>query len=194
MEPNYPQFMPESSQYRYCPQCRGALVGVLDEEGLPRAKCGECGWLYYPCNVQLVNIIITTLSGVVFLFPPGEPAERPAALPGGVVEYGETPEEAAVREAREETGLDVEVIGELGRVFYPDFPFGPALSFIFETRMVGGVLREGLEGQVGVYEEGQFPLISESRKGSQRALSTYLELRGQTGSAYRLTTSAQWRE
>lgn len=32
--------------------------------------------------------------------------------PGGHVEMGETPDEAAVRETREETGLEVEVVGE----------------------------------------------------------------------------------
>ena len=38
------------------------------------------------------------------------------SIPGGLVEVGEKAEEAAVREAREETGLDVEVVKLLGVV------------------------------------------------------------------------------
>ncbi len=40
------------------------------------------------------------------------------ALPKGTPEYGETIEEAALREVREETGLGVEIVGDLGEIAY----------------------------------------------------------------------------
>jgi mutator protein MutT len=44
--------------------------------------------------------------------PPGVPLAGLAEFPGGKIDPGETPEAAAVRECREETGLAVEVVGE----------------------------------------------------------------------------------
>ncbi len=42
------------------------------------------------------------------------------ALPGGFVDYGESLEEAAIREAKEETGLDVELIRQFHTYSAPD--------------------------------------------------------------------------
>jgi 8-oxo-dGTP diphosphatase len=56
-----------------------------------------------------VDVIIETDTGNIVLIERRNPPHG-WALPGGFVEYGETVEAAAIREAKEETGLDVELI------------------------------------------------------------------------------------
>lgn len=60
------------------------------------------------------------------------------ALPGGFVEYGESLEAAAVREAREETSLDVELLGQLGAYSDPSRdPRFHTISTVFVARAQG---------------------------------------------------------
>ncbi|MEC4675946.1 MAG: NUDIX hydrolase [Nitrospirota bacterium] len=58
--------------------------------------------------VPTVDTIIQYNDGIVLIKRKHPPEGW--ALPGGFVEYGETLEDSAVREAREETGLDVTLI------------------------------------------------------------------------------------
>ncbi len=76
--------------------------------------CPRCGHLLsrYRNPFPAVDIIIEYQDQGVVLIERRNPPYG-WALPGGFVEYGESLEQAAAREAREETGLEVEVLGQL---------------------------------------------------------------------------------
>lgn len=70
------------------------------------------------------------------------------ALPGGAMELGESIVEAAVREVKEETGLDAEITGLIGVytnphhvMAYTDGEVRQQFSLCFTTRLLGGHLR-----------------------------------------------------
>jgi 8-oxo-dGTP diphosphatase len=72
------------------------------------------------------------------------PFREKLALPGGFVEYGETVEDAVVREFEEETGLKTRVQRILGVYSDPERdPRGQVISVVFILRRTGGKLRSG---------------------------------------------------
>ncbi|QHN07714.1 NUDIX hydrolase [Methanothermobacter sp. THM-2] len=91
-----------------------------------------------------VDVIIRLSEDTLVLVRRGKPPyEGSWAIPGGFVEYGETVEEAARREALEETGLEVELEGLLGVYSDPSRdPRGHTVSICFTAvasgRPVGG--------------------------------------------------------
>ncbi|HEB50458.1 MAG TPA: NUDIX hydrolase [Desulfobulbus sp.] len=83
-------------------------------------RCPHCGAEIpvYRNPVPTVDIIIETGGGIVLIKRKNPP--HGWALPGGFVDYGESFEEAAVREAREETGLDVRLVRQFHTYSDPD--------------------------------------------------------------------------
>ena len=82
------------------------------------------------------------------------------ALPGGVMEIGETIAGCATREVREETGLDVDIVAivglytDPGHVFaYDDGEVRQEFSVCFRARVAGGSLAHSEEShEVGFFE------------------------------------------
>ncbi|HUL61642.1 MAG TPA: NUDIX hydrolase [Methanocella sp.] len=88
-----------------------------------------------------VDAIIVIGDRVVFVRRGHEPFKGRLALPGGFVEKDETVEQAVVREAREETGLETEVVRLIGVYSDPGRdPRGPTVSVCFTLKATGGRL------------------------------------------------------
>lgn len=93
--------------------------------------------------VLTVDAVITDPAGRVLLMERGtEPFKGAWVLPGGIVEAGETVEEACAREVMEEVGLQVRVEGIIGVYSAPGRdPRGAFVSIAFRTTVLGGTLR-----------------------------------------------------
>jgi 8-oxo-dGTP diphosphatase len=80
---------------------------------LTEEKCPRCGFESHRHRnpVPTVDIIIELQGQGLVLIERANPPHG-WALPGGFVDYGETLEAAAIREAREETGLTVTLLGQ----------------------------------------------------------------------------------
>jgi 8-oxo-dGTP diphosphatase len=104
-------------------------------------KCPACGASVqsYRNPFPTVDIIIQVREKIVLIERRNEPSGW--ALPGGFVDYGESLEAAAIREAREETGLDINTLRQFGAYSDPQRdPRQHNISFVFVAEGSGELL------------------------------------------------------
>jgi 8-oxo-dGTP diphosphatase len=90
---------------KFCPQCQTKLL-TRKIDGLTRRACPRCGWVHYANPLPSAVAFICRGGQEILLIKRGvEPGKGKWALPSGFVEPDEIPQETAVRELREETGL-----------------------------------------------------------------------------------------
>jgi len=94
--------------FPYCWAC-GAKLG-----GRPPTTCPVCGTQHWVNAKPCAGVLVMGDGRLLLLRRANEPWLGRWDIPGGFCEPGEHPLETAVREAREECGLAVEVTGFLG--------------------------------------------------------------------------------
>jgi len=129
----------ESHAYRFCPRCGGALERRVLKAGEPeRPVCSRCGFVFYIDPKIAVGAIIQGGDGRLVLVRRAiEPGYGKWVFPGGYVDRGETLTAAAIREAREECGLEVRLDGLVNIYSYP----GRApVIVVYAATAIGGSL------------------------------------------------------
>ena len=120
---------------RFCPQCAAPLQTVQ--------ACGSCDWInYIDPKVATVVLVTDDQDRLLYIRRNHEPAMYQWTWPSGFVDAGERVEDAAAREVREETGIEVE-IGALLGVW--STTGDQTVVIAYRGSVVGGTLKPGPE-------------------------------------------------
>ena len=120
--------------------------------------CPECGITIPPKNpFPTVDIIIEIEGkGIVLIRRKNPPYGW--AIPGGFVDYGESIENAAVREALEETSLRVELLRQFHVYSSPDRdPRFHTISTVFTARATGSPIAADDAKEAGIFTKETLP-------------------------------------
>lgn len=145
---------------------------IVFDDNISRVRCPKCNWVQLSSNAVGVIVIAKSEDKIAVIFPPNEDG---IGLPAGLVEYGENPETAAMREVLEETGLQVTITDCLGWFFSDQATFpGPVVQIMYEAKIIGGRIKGSDEGRAALIPLNTLPPFSSTRKGSQKTIQYYL--------------------
>lgn len=128
--------------HKFCPRC-GAPMTVRDDNGHRRPVCSACDYIQYLNPSPAAAVIVFRGDKLCLVKRKYRPREGLWSLPAGFQEYDEPIEETAVREAREETGLEIRLDGLFdvqNGVLPPD---RPVLLVVYRATETGGKLCAG---------------------------------------------------
>jgi ADP-ribose pyrophosphatase YjhB (NUDIX family) len=122
--------------YDYCPKCGGPYSTQTENNKL---FCLNCDVVTYLNSKPTASTLIIDGDKVLLGKRRSEPAKGKWDVIGGFLDYHEHPEVGAIREAKEETGLDVKVEKLLG-IFMDEY--GPdkysTLNICYVVSVIGG--------------------------------------------------------
>lgn len=90
----------------------GSLQRILSAMNLPEGSCHS--------TIPLAGTVVLDLTGRVLLLHRCVPGHEQWELPGGKVKAGEAARDAAVREIKEELGIEVRVVRRLGNAAFQE--------------------------------------------------------------------------
>ena len=144
--------------YRYCPRCRAEMVIRL-MYGRQRPVCPDetCRFIQFIDPKVSTAVMAFQQKKVLLIQRRVEPALDSWCFPGGFVEMGETPQQAAQRECVEESGFKVEIERLLDVCYYENFR-GSGVLILYRGEIIGGRANPGDDAKaVGLFSANELP-------------------------------------
>lgn len=127
----------------YCQRCASELV-EKEIEGKTRNHCPACGFVVYQDPKVAAVVLVSNGDWLLMVKRGVEPQMGRWAFPSGYVDRGEVVEHAAVREVKEETGLDVELDSFVGMY---SLEGNPVILAVFSAQVTGGEIQAGHDAE-----------------------------------------------
>ena len=105
-------------RYRYCPQCGTKLIPKKAGDDGDVPFCAACGKYWFDSFASCVIVLTYNEYDEIILCRQGYLSDRYTSVTSGYITPGETAEEAAAREVREELGVDLERLEYAGTVWF----------------------------------------------------------------------------
>lgn len=131
-------------QFRFCPICSSQL-STVDQDGIPRLACSsnDCEFIHYRNPAPAAGIVLVEENQILLVRRAHHPKIGFWSLPAGFMEWEEHPSQTAVREAKEETGLDVDLTRLFDIYTGQDDPRTHAVLVLYEAQRRSGTLTAG---------------------------------------------------
>jgi 8-oxo-dGTP diphosphatase len=141
----------------YCPRC-GQALEEREAFGRLRPVCPSCGHVVFRGPKVAAGALVAQAGSILLNQRDIDPGIGKWGLPAGFVDLGERVEDAAIREVKEETGLDICLEDLLG--VYSDVERGVALV-VYCASVCGGELIVGHETRaVGFFAPDALPELA----------------------------------
>jgi ADP-ribose pyrophosphatase YjhB (NUDIX family) len=142
------------NEIKFCDRCGDSLANKT-VDGKQRQICNTCGHTIFLDPKLAVVVLVSTEGKLVLVRRAIQPALGRWAFPSGYVDRGETVENAAIREVKEETGLDIKITQLIG--VYSSAS-NPVVLAVYSSEVIGGNLYAGSETDaVGKYDPSRLP-------------------------------------
>lgn len=127
-------------KFKHCPMCGTKFIQAQIARKI-RPLCPNCGFIYYRNPFPTVSVLVTHNNKILLGKRLEEPGKGKWALPSGYIEFEDDFLTAAIREVKEETGLDIEILSILNvqSAFLPfEYHF---LGIYLLAQVMGGRLK-----------------------------------------------------